>query len=379
MVKTMFANATREGSGSLTEAQTVLSGRLFDGGSTLGREVSVRIEAQELVITFVTGPDAGTVPVASPDDGGAPPPLPMQLRHPLCALALGERWQQGAYPVGLPDGGTLWLDQHGPSTAGFVQALLRGAGRRQRAARLWRSWPAVGTCLLLLVAVIGWVDRQGVGLAARAVLPLVPLTVDETVGKRAIKYLDDTYLARSARTADDTELRRRFAEMAQACGQGRTFTFEVRRLRDQAGFNALALPDGTLVMLDGLLDVITEEEALAVLGHEIGHVVHRHGMGHLLKALGLFAVASTVFADFSSVLATTVGTVQFYRHSRDAEREADAHARNCLAQVGIDPRVMVGLWTKFQAERERRGGDELPGWLRTHPGIEERLRAAQQP
>ncbi|MEN9419975.1 MAG: hypothetical protein RI988_3596 [Pseudomonadota bacterium] len=379
MVTTMAANATREGPGSRTGAQTVLQGRLFDGRSTLDRAAAARIEAQELVITFTAGPDTGTVPVSSPEDGGAPPPLPMQLRHPLPALALGERWQQGAYPVGLPDGSTLWLDQREPSSAAFVEALLRGAGRRQRVARLWRSWPTVWVCLALLVAVMTWFDRQGVGLAARAVLPLMPLTVDDAVGKQAMKQLDKTWLAPSARSVEDAELRSRFEQMARACGQGRSFNLEIRRMRDEPGFNALALPDGTVVMLDGLLDALTQDEALAVMGHEIGHVVHRHGMGHLLKSLGLVAMASTVFSDFSSVLATTVGTVQFFRHSRDAEREADAHARECLARMGIDPRVMVGLWRKFQAETGRRGGAEPPAWLSTHPGLEERLRAAQQP
>jgi predicted Zn-dependent protease len=40
---------------------------------------------------------------------------------------------------------------------------------------------------------------------------------------------------------------------------------------------------------------------------------------------------------------------------------------------------MVGLWMKFRAERDRRGGVEPPAWLSSHPGLEERLRAAQQP
>lgn len=363
-------------------------GRLFDGCSTDGLAARAWIEGSDLAVEFPVRTPGGTeaaepAGVVSEADGASDlPQVPAErrcVRYPLRALALGDRWRSGPYPVGLPDGSTLWVEGDNPDLAGFVDALLHGAGRPPGAQRLWRSWPAALACLALLVAVLVWIDRQGAGLAARAVLPLVPLKVDETVGKQALKTLDAGYLAPSARTADLEGLRRRFHEMAQACGQGRTYAFEVRRLREEPGFNAFALPDGTLVVLDGLLEALSEDEVLTVLGHEIGHVVHRHGMSHLLKSVGLLAAAGVVFSDFSSVLATTVGSIQFLRHSRAAERQADAHARECLSRVGIDPRVMVGLWMKFLAERDRRGGAEPPAWLSSHPGLEERLRAAQQP
>lgn len=357
----------------------VQRGRLFDGQSSHGRQAVVRMENQDLVLTPAAEAPAVPGPAGSPAGDGQPstasaPPL----RYPLWALTLGERWQQGPYAVGLPNGGTLWLEQQGPSTAAFVQVLMREAGQPRRVARLWQSWPAALACLVLLVAVVVWFDRQGAGLAARTVLPWVPLSFDDKVGKRVMGQLDKNYFARSAHAVDYTELWRRFHEMTQLCGQGRTFNLELRRLRNGPGFNAFALPDGTVVILDGLLDALTHDEALAVLAHEIGHVVDRHGMQHVFKSIGLLTVAATVFSDFSSVLATTVGTVQSFRHSREAEREADAYARTCIARMGIDPRVMVGLWKKFQAEREQGGNAMPPPWLSTHPGLEERLREAQQ-
>lgn len=390
MVRTMQPGTTRA-DGPLQAATAAIvgqRGRLFDGCSTDGQAARAWIEGSDLAVEFPVRTPGGTE-AASPagavseaDGASDLPQVPAErrcVRYPLRALALGDRWRSGPYPVGLPDGGTLWVEGDNPDLAGFVDALLHGAGRRPGAQRLWRSWPAALACLALLVAVLVWIDRQGAGLAAQAVLPLVPLKIDENVGKQLMKKLDAGHFVASSRGADIDGLRRRFHEMAQACGQGRSYTFEVRRMREEPGFNAFALPDGTLVMLDGMLDVLSEEEALAVLGHEIGHVAHRHGMGHLLKAMGLLAVAGVVLSDFSSVLATTVSVIQFRSHSRDAEREADAHARECLARVGIDPRVMVGLWMKFRAERDRRGGTEPPAWLSSHPGLEERLRAAQQP
>jgi len=351
---------------------TTRRGRFFDGRSSVGQTVSTWIEPGDLVIALV-GED-GAEPEAHTLEGA-----PRVQRHRLQALKLAERWQRGPYPVGLPDGGTLWLEDEDAGLEEFVGALVRGSGARQPVARLWRSWPAVFVCLVLLVEVVIWIDRQGAGLAARAILPLVPLKVDQVVGERAWSSLESTALAPSARTDDEAELRRRFQAMAQACGQGRTYRLELRRMKSEPGFNAFALPNGTLVILDGMLDRLTQDEALAVLGHEIGHVVHRHTMSHIMKSIGLVAVAGTVFSDFSSVLATLVGSVQFLRHSREAERQADAHARECLARAGIDPRVLVGVWTKMREEMRQQGAGEPPGWLSTHPGLEERLRAAQQP
>lgn len=365
MVSTIQAGPGHDESRAAAPLAARRRARLFDGRSTDGQAAATWIEGQDLLVEVLA--PAG----ASPE--------PRCTRHPLRTLGLGDRWQSGPYPVSLSDGGTLWIDGDDPAWAGFVDALLQGAGRRLGAQRLWCSWPAALACLALLVAVLVWIDRQGAGLAARAVLPLVPLKVDEVVGAQALKSLDASLLERSGRDGDIDGLRRRFHDMARACGQGRSFRFEVRQLREEPGFNAFALPDGTLVVLDGLLAAFSEDEVLAVLGHEIGHVVHRHTMDHLLKSLGLLAAAGVVFSDFSSVLATGVGTVQFLRHSRAAEREADAHARECLARAGIEPRVMLGVWTKFRAETDRRGGAEPPGWLSTHPGLEERLRAARQP
>ncbi|MEI8267979.1 MAG: M48 family metallopeptidase [Betaproteobacteria bacterium] len=350
------------GSAMPDTAQPRCPGQYFDGRSSVGRAAVAWIEKDALVLEVPDGRDAAAAPIRS--------------HHPLATLGLGERWQRGPYPVVLPAGGTLWLQG---ADAAFMGALLREAGRRQPVAYLWRSWPAVLACLLMLVALLVWLDRQGVALAARAVLPLVPLKVDEAVGQRAWETVDRSWFAASSREGTDVNLRLRFDAMAQACGQGRSLRLVFRSSKSGPGFNAFALPDGTVVLLDGMAQALTEDEGLAVLAHEIGHVVHRHGMSGLVQSLGLLSVAGAVLGDFSTVAASALGTVQGLRYSREAEREADLFARRCLLRVGVDPRVMATLWSKLAAEAARQGADAIPAWLSTHPGFDERLRAAQQP
>ncbi|WP_249383876.1 M48 family metalloprotease [Chitinivorax sp. B] len=52
--------------------------------------------------------------------------------------------------------------------------------------------------------------------------------------------------------------------------------------------NAFAAPDGSIRVYAGLMDLMTDDELLSVIGHEIGHVKH----GHSLNALRTAYVAS---------------------------------------------------------------------------------------
>lgn len=62
------------------------------------------------------------------------------------------------------------------------------------------------------------------------------------------------------------------------------YPFEFHLLRDPQTVNAFALPGGQIFITAALLGRMTSEAQLAaVFGHEIGHVVGRHGAEHLAK------------------------------------------------------------------------------------------------
>jgi metalloprotease len=42
--------------------------------------------------------------------------------------------------------------------------------------------------------------------------------------------------------------------------------------------NAFAMPDGSVRVFSGLMDQMTDDELLFVIGHEIGHVYHGHSL-----------------------------------------------------------------------------------------------------
>lgn len=333
--------------------------RFFDGSSSQPQAVWLRLDGTTLSIS------------RAEDDAAAGRSLD------IASLDPSERWRNGVLAVALPDGGTLWLDR---SADVIASALLDRQRRPWSAMRLIESWTAVAACLIALVALLVWFDRQGAGLAAQAALLAVPRSVDHAVGEKAMEAIDGSWLRPSRvprpRIAHVNE---RFVGLAAKVAPDLPVRVEFRSAAQGPGFNALALPHGMLVVLDGMAESMTDDELIAVLGHELGHVVHRHGMRQAVRGFGLVAVAGVLLSDFSSVAATAADTLQDLHYSREDERQADAYAREFLAAAGLPASVLDSVWRKIQA-RERAGGDRgLPEWLSTHPPTEERLGKPEGP
>lgn len=153
--------------------------------------------------------------------------------------------------------------------------------------------------------------------------------------------------------------------------------------------NAFALPGGYIYVHTGLLATVESESELAsVLGHEIGHVVARHGLKNFKRAqryqfliglinLGIGAIggestAARIGQTASQLLAAGI----FTKHSRDAEREADFLGVHNMYAAGYDPRGMISMFEKLE-QISRRNPDLLGAVFRTHPPASERIRNTQ--
>ena len=99
--------------------------------------------------------------------------------------------------------------------------------------------------------------------------------------------------------------------------------------------NAFALPGGFIYVNRGLIEAAdNEDELVGVLGHEVAHVVARHGAEQVQRAayanLGLSVLGSILGngtgAQVGTVAAEMATAGTFMRFTRDAEREADRKA-----------------------------------------------------
>jgi beta-barrel assembly-enhancing protease len=163
----------------------------------------------------------------------------------------------------------------------------------------------------------------------------------------------------------------------QADPRGIQYTFYVVNAPE---VNAFAIPGGHIYINRGLIDRASNMSELAgVLGHEIGHVVHRHGIDQMQRAqnaeLGVNLAYILLGRQPSGVeqVGLQVGAGAFFaRHSREAELEADAVAIEYMIASGIHPRGLVTMFEHLIAERNRTPGT-VEQWFSTHPLTEDRI------
>ena len=144
--------------------------------------------------------------------------------------------------------------------------------------------------------------------------------------------------------------------------------------------NAFAAPGGHIFITTGLLrELGGDMDALAnVLGHEVAHVEHKHGMNSLSRQLGLGLLLQLFFGQSNEMVqqvAAAVLSLVRLGWSRDQEHESDDLGQHLAAAAGYDPWGMVRF---FERLRELEGM-KVPflEFLRTHPLTSDRLERAR--
>jgi predicted Zn-dependent protease len=155
------------------------------------------------------------------------------------------------------------------------------------------------------------------------------------------------------------------------------------RVIDSPVVNAFAIPGGYIYISRGILAYLNSEAQLAgVLGHEIGHVTARHSAQQITRAqiAGVGLLAGAVFVGalrpYTGLAQQGLGLL-FLRYSRENETQADELGVGYATKAGYDPRVIPSTYAMLKRVGERQG-DQLPGFLSTHPDPGDREIRTQQ-
>ncbi len=242
-------------------------------------------------------------------------------------------------------------------------------------------------CLLTMVCA----SCSLVAITGRSQLNMIP---DSTMNSMALteyqKFLKEN--KKSTNTADTAMVQQVGMKVADAveryCRQNGMsdsvsgFNWEFN-LIDSKDINAWAMPGGKVVVYGGILPVTQNETGLAVvIGHEIAHVIARHGNERmsqgLLVQMGGIALSEAMTSQPAATqelfmnsygIGANVGILLPY--SRLHESEADRMGLIFMAMAGYNPQESIAFWQRMAAQP---GNDKKPPeFLSTHPADDTRI------
>lgn len=269
--------------------------------------------------------------------------------------------------------------------------VLEGAlgYRKSRVVRWQEKWPAALLALALLVSALAAAAVWGVPALAEKIAAALPPSVDRTLGQSALRALENQGVLEPTRFSDE-----RVAQVGQVMrsilpAHTRVPVRLLVRAAPRLGPNALALPDGTVVVTDEMVRHILGKDgdfgpgqsaALAgVLAHEIGHLERRHSTRVMARGSLTAAASAALFGDFSAVAAGVPALLLNMRYSRAMETDADDYALALLRQHRISPEPLADLFDSLEETGEKDPRRDMPRWMvdsidyaSSHPASAER-------
>ncbi len=237
--------------------------------------------------------------------------------------------------------------------------------------------PHVAALMLACSSVLctGCATVAGVEMAAADML--IPPSQEAQLGGQYASEIEKevAILNDPVATAWVQNLGKLLVEHSQPCEQ--QFTFKVAA---DPSMNAFAIPGGFCYVNVGLIAAAENEaEVAAVMGHEVNHVVRRHGMRGLVRAYGFQMVSDRLTAaggsagQLAAFVTETGGVMTVRRFGREDEREADAYGVEAMYHAGFDPRAAVTFFEKLKAASGGGDAGTLGQLLSTHPATQERI------
>ena len=194
------------------------------------------------------------------------------------------------------------------------------------------------------------------------------------LSKEAVAWMDENNPVAPADNPYAIRLERLFGKHTSQ--DGLALNYKVYLVTD---INAFACADGSVRVFSSLMDIMTDEELLSIIGHEIGHVKNQDTKDAMknayMKAAAIDAASSassTVRTLSESQLGELASAMLDASHSRKQESEADTYAYGFMQQHGYN---VVSAYTAFKKLALLSGSAEVSGFekmLSSHPDSEQR-------
>lgn len=206
---------------------------------------------------------------------------------------------------------------------------------------------------------------------------------DDQVSQYIKEYITQTDAQNTVLTGDDPYAKR-LAKLTEGLTEvdGVPLNFKVYKKNE---VNAFACADGSVRIYSGLMDVMTDNEVLGVIGHEMGHVAHHDTKKAFKQALlnsalrdGLAAASSKIGKLTDSQLGDLGQTLAQSKYSQKQENEADDFGYDFLKSHGKNPVAMVQSFQRLEQLEKSAGQSGQSNLMNqlfsSHPDISKRVK-----
>ena len=167
-----------------------------------------------------------------------------------------------------------------------------------------------------------------------------------------------------------------------ASSEGVNLNYKVYLVKD---INAFAAADGSVRVFAGLMDIMDDNELLAVIGHEIGHVVNhdtRDAIKAAYKKEALLDAASSQSGKIETISKSQLGTLGNAmidsKHSRKQESQADLFSYDFMKKNGYDVNAVESAFRILQNLSQGADSSFLTKMMSSHPDSGKRADEAKK-
>lgn len=244
-----------------------------------------------------------------------------------------------------------------------------------------------GTALLIATLTVWLFISYGIPILAKQATVMIPPTIEIRTGEETLALLDHGLFHPSETSVErQQQLTACFHDILDKLGNERPYQL-LFRSSPALGANAFALPGGTVILTDDLIELAqSDEELIAIMAHEIGHIKARHALRMVVQNTSAGFLVAALTGDLMSTTSLSAALPSVFveaKFSRDMEREADRYAVHYLAEQQIPLHFFADILNRLQNHHmPDKNSSRTENWIHyieSHPTTVERTGLLELP
>ncbi|MGB1297229.1 MAG: M48 family metallopeptidase [Psychrobium sp.] len=251
--------------------------------------------------------------------------------------------------------------------------------------KLEKNKPLIFASIALIPLCLWFILAVGMPYVADKSVALVPQSVPEQMGKQSFNIIEELFLEPSELPEDkQAAVKKQWQDAIASLVLSQDVNYNLYVYKSEYfGPNAFALPNGTVVITDALIEKLDDkpDAILAVLLHEIGHVEGKHSLRLVAQSISNTLAIAVIFGDVDTLGEAILGTgsaLVMNAFSREMEEEADDYALDHLVKLGKSPEAFGDAMSVFLDLKSQHEESDLLKYLSTHPEVKDRIKKAKE-